>query len=131
MKNGEERIDVLAAYWDVGVYRAAATVCGTTHLSPLTRARYLDLHPARAPDKLMVTLSLRLVGPALQDLPDHGYADYPALPDSMRPCLQASLKEIGRRSLPRSLPQHWPWRSCYFTTTLESMPIKRTIGSMP
>jgi transposase len=31
VKNAEERMDVLAAYRDVGTYRGAAVVCGTTH----------------------------------------------------------------------------------------------------
>ena len=31
MKNTRERMDVLAAYRDVGSYRGAADLCGTTH----------------------------------------------------------------------------------------------------
>jgi len=31
MKNARERMDVLAAYRDVGSYRGAAAICGTTH----------------------------------------------------------------------------------------------------
>ena len=31
MKNARERMDVIAAYRDVGSYRGAAEICGTTH----------------------------------------------------------------------------------------------------
>ncbi|WP_181642641.1 IS21 family transposase [Nocardioides massiliensis] len=31
MKNAQERMDVIAAYRDVGTYRGAAEICGTTH----------------------------------------------------------------------------------------------------
>ncbi len=31
MKNARERMDVIAAYRDVGSYRGAAAICGTTH----------------------------------------------------------------------------------------------------
>ena len=31
MKNARERMDILAAYREVGSYRGAAPVCGTTH----------------------------------------------------------------------------------------------------
>ena len=31
MKNARERMDVIAAYRDVGSYRRAAAICGTTH----------------------------------------------------------------------------------------------------
>ena len=31
MKNARERMDVLAAYREVGSYRGAAAICGTTH----------------------------------------------------------------------------------------------------
>ena len=31
MKNAKERMDVIAAYRDVGTYRGAAAICGTTH----------------------------------------------------------------------------------------------------
>ena len=31
MKNAKERMDVIAAYRDVGTYRGAAEICGTTH----------------------------------------------------------------------------------------------------
>ena len=31
MKNAGERMDVIAAYRDVGSYRGAAQICGTTH----------------------------------------------------------------------------------------------------
>ena len=31
MKNARERMDVIAAYREVGSYRGAAAICGTTH----------------------------------------------------------------------------------------------------
>ena len=31
LKNAKERMDVIAAYRDVGTYRGAAAICGTTH----------------------------------------------------------------------------------------------------
>jgi hypothetical protein len=31
LKNARERMDVLAAYREVGSYRGAAVICGTTH----------------------------------------------------------------------------------------------------
>jgi hypothetical protein len=31
LKNVRERMDVIAAYQQVGSYRGAATICGTTH----------------------------------------------------------------------------------------------------
>ena len=31
MKNAKERMDVIAAYRNVGTYRGAAVICGTTH----------------------------------------------------------------------------------------------------
>ena len=31
LKNARERMDVIAAYRDVGSYRGAAAICGTTH----------------------------------------------------------------------------------------------------
>lgn len=39
MKNAKERMDVIAAYRDVGTYRGAAEICGTTHKTgPAERA---------------------------------------------------------------------------------------------
>ena len=43
MKNARERMDVLAAYRDVGSYRGAAAVCGTTHK---TVKRIIEAHEA-------------------------------------------------------------------------------------
>jgi len=31
LKNARERMDILAAYREVGSYRGAAQICGTTH----------------------------------------------------------------------------------------------------
>ena len=43
MKNARERMDVLAAYREVGSYRGAAEICGTTHK---TVKRIVDRHNA-------------------------------------------------------------------------------------
>ena len=43
MKNARERMDVLAAYREVGTYRGAAVICGTTHK---TVKRIVDRHNA-------------------------------------------------------------------------------------
>jgi transposase len=43
LKNAEERMDVLAAYRQVGTYRGAAEICGTTHK---TVARIVERHNA-------------------------------------------------------------------------------------
>lgn len=43
MKNAEERMDVIAAYRDVGTYRGAAAICGTTHK---TVKRIIEAHEA-------------------------------------------------------------------------------------
>ena len=43
MKNARERMDVLAAYRDVGSYRGAAGICGTTHK---TVKRIVEQHNA-------------------------------------------------------------------------------------
>ena len=43
MKNAKERMDVIAAYRDVGTYRGAAAVCGTTHK---TVRRIIEAHQA-------------------------------------------------------------------------------------
>ncbi|MGH3928332.1 MAG: IS21 family transposase, partial [Pseudonocardiaceae bacterium] len=43
MKNARERMDVIAAYRDVGSYRGAAAICGTTHK---TVKRIIELHEA-------------------------------------------------------------------------------------
>jgi Homeodomain-like domain len=43
MKNARERMDVLAAYREVGSYRGAAQLCGTTHK---TVKRILERHNA-------------------------------------------------------------------------------------
>lgn len=41
MKNAKERMDVIAAYRDVGTYRGAAEICGTTHK---TVKRIIETH---------------------------------------------------------------------------------------
>ena len=41
MKNAKERMDVIAAYRDVGTYRGAAEICGTTHK---TVRRIIEAH---------------------------------------------------------------------------------------
>ena len=46
MKNARERMDVLAAYREVGSYRGAAELCGTTHK---TGKRIVERHDAGAP----------------------------------------------------------------------------------
>ncbi|HEX6198009.1 MAG TPA: IS21 family transposase [Jiangellaceae bacterium] len=43
MKNAKERMDVIAAYRDVGTYRGAAAMCGTTHK---TVKRIIEAHEA-------------------------------------------------------------------------------------
>ena len=43
MKNAKERMDVIAAYRDVGTYRGAAAMCGTTHK---TVRRIIEAHEA-------------------------------------------------------------------------------------
>ena len=43
MKNARERMDVIAAYRDVGSYRGAAEICGTTHK---TVKRIIEAHEA-------------------------------------------------------------------------------------
>ena len=43
MKNARERMDVLAAYREVGTYRGAASMCGTTHK---TVKRIVERHNA-------------------------------------------------------------------------------------
>ena len=43
MKNARERMDVLAAYREVGSYRGAAAICGTTHK---TVRRIVEAHVA-------------------------------------------------------------------------------------
>ena len=43
MKNARERMDVLAAYREVGTYRGAAAICGTTHK---TVRRIVERHDA-------------------------------------------------------------------------------------
>jgi hypothetical protein len=43
LKNARERMDVLAAYREVGSYRGAAGICGTTHK---TVKRIVDRHNA-------------------------------------------------------------------------------------
>lgn len=43
MKNARERMDVISAYRDVGTYRGAAAVCGTTHR---TVKRIIEAHEA-------------------------------------------------------------------------------------
>lgn len=41
MKNARERMDVISAYRDVGTYRGAAVICGTTHK---TVKRIIEAH---------------------------------------------------------------------------------------
>jgi transposase len=43
LKNARERMDVIAAYRDVGTYRGAAAICGTTHK---TVRRIIEAHEA-------------------------------------------------------------------------------------
>ncbi len=43
MKNAKDRMDVIAAYRDVGTYRGAAAMCGTTHK---TVRRIIEAHEA-------------------------------------------------------------------------------------
>ena len=43
MKSARERMDVISAYRDVGTYRGAAAICGTTHK---TVKRVIDAHEA-------------------------------------------------------------------------------------
>jgi transposase len=43
LKNARERMDVIAAYRDVGSYRGAAEICGTTHK---TVKRIIEAHEA-------------------------------------------------------------------------------------
>jgi transposase len=43
LKNARERMDVIAAYRDVGSYRGAAAICGTTHK---TVKRIIEQHEA-------------------------------------------------------------------------------------
>lgn len=45
MKNARERMDVISAYRDVGTYRGAAAICGTTHK---TVKRIIEAHEAGA-----------------------------------------------------------------------------------
>lgn len=45
MKNARERMDILAAYREVGSYRGAAVICGTTHK---TVRRVIVAHEAGA-----------------------------------------------------------------------------------
>ena len=46
MKNARERMDILAAYREVGSYRGAADICGTTHK---TVRRVVERHNAAGP----------------------------------------------------------------------------------
>ena len=46
MKNARERMDVISAYREVGTYRGAAAVCGTTHK---TVKRIIEAHEAGNP----------------------------------------------------------------------------------
>ncbi|MET0863301.1 MAG: IS21 family transposase [Nakamurella sp.] len=51
MLSARERMDIIAAYQDVGSYRAAADICGTTHKTVrrvIERAEAGDTRPARA-----------------------------------------------------------------------------------
>lgn len=53
MMNARERVDVLAAYRDVGSYRGAAAVCGTTHktVKRIAEAHNAGGGPARRRDR--------------------------------------------------------------------------------
>jgi transposase len=53
LKNAKERMDVIAAYRDVGTYRGAAALCGTTHK---TVRRIIEAHEA-ASDGAVVPVS--------------------------------------------------------------------------
>jgi hypothetical protein len=48
LKNAKERMDVIAAYRDVGTYRGAAAICGTTHK---TVKRIIEAHEAATAGK--------------------------------------------------------------------------------
>jgi hypothetical protein len=49
LKNAKERMDVIAAYRDVGTYRGAAEICGTTHK---TVKRIIEAHEAASGGEL-------------------------------------------------------------------------------
>ena len=52
MKNARERMDILAAYREVGSYRGAALMCGTTHKTVkrvVQRAEAGEPPPVREP----------------------------------------------------------------------------------
>jgi len=51
LKNARERMDVIAAYRDVGSYRGAAELCGTTHK---TVKRIIEAHEAGNPPAVRV-----------------------------------------------------------------------------
>jgi transposase len=53
LKNAEERMDVIAAYRDVGSYRGAAAICGTTHK---TVKRIIEAHEAASSGEVPVRL---------------------------------------------------------------------------
>jgi transposase len=52
LKNAKERMDVIAAYRDVGTYRGAAAICGTTHK---TVRRIIEAHEAAGNGQVPVT----------------------------------------------------------------------------
>jgi hypothetical protein len=53
LKNAKERMDVIAAYRDVGTYRGAAAICGTTHK---TVRRIVEAHGAATGGMVPATL---------------------------------------------------------------------------
>ena len=54
MKNAKERMDVIAAYRDVGTYRGAAEICGTTHktVKRIIAAHELASEGGRRPERV-------------------------------------------------------------------------------
>ena len=54
MKNAKERMDVIAAYRDVGTYRGAAEICGTTHktVKRIITAHELVSQGGRLPERV-------------------------------------------------------------------------------
>lgn len=54
MKNAKERMDVIAAYRDVGTFRGAAEICGTTHktVKRIIAAHELAVRGGRPPERV-------------------------------------------------------------------------------
>jgi hypothetical protein len=54
LKNAKERMDVIAAYRDVGTYRGAAEICGTTHkaVKRIIETHQLISEGGRPPDRV-------------------------------------------------------------------------------